>query len=93
MAHLLSELLGLGLSILDGSNHVERRLGKRVMSAGENLLERTDRVLQWNESALETGKDLSDGKRLGHETLDFTGTFDLGERSVSVTSLNDEDLQ
>jgi hypothetical protein len=47
------------------------------MSAGENLLEGTDSVLEGDELALITGKDLGDSERLRHETLDFTSTLDL----------------
>ena len=46
------------------------------MLAGKDLLERTDRLFQGDEFALETSEDLGDLERLRHETLDLTSTLD-----------------
>jgi len=61
---LLSELLSLGLNILDRANHIESGLGERVMGAGKNLLEGPNGIFEGNESAFETGEDLGDLERL-----------------------------
>ena len=37
--HILSELLCLGLDVLDGTSHVESRLGEGVMGSRKDLLE------------------------------------------------------
>ena len=74
---LLGELLGLGLDVVDGADHVEGGLRERVVLAGEDLLERADGLLQGDELALETSEDLGDLEGLRHETLDLTSTLDL----------------
>jgi len=37
--HILGELLCLGLDVLDGTSHVESRLGEGVMGTRKDLLE------------------------------------------------------
>ena len=59
------------------TNHVESRFREVVVLAGDDFLEGTDGVLEGDEFAFETSENLSDLERLGHETLDFAGTFDL----------------
>ena len=59
------------------TNHVESRFREVVVFASDDFLEGTDGVLEGDELAFETGENLSDLERLGHETLDFAGTFDL----------------
>jgi|SRR5579859_843658 len=46
------------------------------MFAFDNGFERGDCVLQGDEFSLEPGKNFSDGKRLRHESLEFSGSFD-----------------
>jgi len=56
--HLLGELLGLGLDILNGTSHVEGRLRESVVGARQDLLEGTNGVLERDELALVTREDL-----------------------------------
>src|SRR5215208_6977597 len=77
-------LLGLTLfllathpaSLLDGlvdvADEVEGLLGKLVVLAFDDLLERADRVLQLDELALHAGELLGDEERLGEEPLQPT---------------------
>ena len=69
----------IDLQVLGGTNHVESRLGKRVVCTRENFLERADCVLERHEFAFVASEDLGDLERLGHETLDLASTFDLKE--------------
>lgn len=59
----------LGLNVLDTTDHVERVLRDVVVLTVEDLLESVDSLLEGNKSTLNTGEDLSDGERLGHESL------------------------
>ena len=65
------------LDVVDGADHVEGRLGERIVVAGEDLLERADGLLEGHELALEAGEDLRDLEGLRHEALDLTRTLDL----------------
>jgi hypothetical protein len=47
--------------------------------SGEDLTERSDRLLEGDETSLDTGEDLGDGEGLGHEPLDLSGTLDLDD--------------
>ena len=69
-------LLTLGASGLDVANHVEGGLRKVICVALNDLLERPDRVLEVNQSSLDTSEDLGDGEWLREETLQLTGTLD-----------------
>lgn len=68
-SHILRELLGLCLDVLDGAGHVESGLGEGIMRARKNLLEGADGVFERDELALGTREDLGNLERLGHETL------------------------
>lgn len=49
------------------------------MLAGDDILEQTDGVLEWDKLALVTSEDLCICERLRHETLDLSCTLDLSE--------------
>lgn len=53
-------LLTLGAGSLNVSNHVESGLGKIVVLAVKDLLERAEGILQGNQDTLDTGEDLGD---------------------------------
>jgi len=73
---VLEGLLVLGLDIVDTSNHVEGVLGDVVVLTLEDLLESGDSLLEGDKTTLNTGENVGDSERLGHESLDLTGTLD-----------------
>eukprot|EP00043_Microstomoeca_roanoka_P001490 m.33042 g.33042 ORF g.33042 m.33042 type:complete len:558 (+) comp10850_c1_seq1:312-1985(+) len=73
---LLSQFAGLGLDISNAANHVESNLGLVIVLATKNFPEAADGVVKLDELTLLTSERSSDGKRLGEETLDLTGTSD-----------------
>lgn len=64
MRNFRGDLLSLGLDVLDVSNHVESVLGEVVVLSVEDGLERSDGVLERDETTLDTGEDLGDSERL-----------------------------
>src|SRR5829696_7469530 len=58
--------------LVDVADEVEGLLGKLVVLAFDNFLERADRVLQLDELALHAGELLGDEERLREETLQST---------------------
>ena len=73
---LSKDLLTLGASRGEVTNHVEGTLGEVITLTGKNGLEGGNGVLKVNELTLDTSEDLSDSERLAEETLDLTGTLD-----------------
>lgn len=73
---LSENLLTLGASGVDVTNHVEGGLGEVVTLTSNDGLEGGDGVLQVNKGTLDTSEDLGDGEGLGQETLELTGTLD-----------------
>ena len=64
------------------------------MFAFYNSFETGDGIFQGDEFTLETSEDFSDGERLRHESLEFSGTFDgefIGFRQF-VHSENGNDI-
>jgi peptide chain release factor 1 len=82
---LRSKLLSLGDNLLNTTDHVESGLGKVIVLALKDLLERADGVLQRNETTLDTSEDLSNSEGLGKESLNLTGTLD--SKLVSLRQL------
>lgn len=77
ITHFLGKLLGLGLGILNCTDHVEGRLWETVVRTRKDLLEGSDGIFKGNELALIASEDLGNLERLGHETLDLTSTLNL----------------
>ena len=73
---LSKDLLTLGASRGEVTNHVEGTLGEVITLTSKDSLEGGNGVLKVNELTLDTSEDLSDSERLGQETLDLTGTLD-----------------
>jgi len=66
----------LGLDIVDTTNHVEGVLRDVVVLTLEDLLKGGDSVLKGDKTTLNTGEDVGDSERLGHESLNLTGSLD-----------------
>ena len=64
MRNFRGDLLSLGLDVLNVSNHVEGVRGEVVVLSVEDGLERSDGVLERDETTLDTGEDLGDSERL-----------------------------
>ena len=67
---------GLGLDLIDVTNHVKGTLGELIMLTVDDLLETLDGVLETDELTGGTGEDLSDVEGLRHELLDLTRSGD-----------------
>mmetsp|Transcript_29205 Transcript_29205/g.63386 ORF Transcript_29205/g.63386 Transcript_29205/m.63386 type:complete len:454 (+) Transcript_29205:182-1543(+) len=63
---------GLGLDLIDVTDHVERTLGKIIMLTVDDLLETVDGFFEADELTGGTGEDLSNVEGLGHELLYLT---------------------
>src|SRR6202041_3538554 len=68
--------LGVLDRALDRANHQEGLLGQMVVLAGDDALERADRVLELDELAGDIGEDFRDMERLAHEALNLAGASD-----------------
>ena len=66
---LLEGLLVLGLDIVNTTNHVEGRLGNRVVLTVKDFLESVQGLLEGDKSSLDTSENLGDGEWLRHESL------------------------
>lgn len=71
-----SQLLGLGNSVLDATNHVESVLGQVVVLTVQDLLEGSDGLLQSHQLTGDTSENLGDSEWLGQESLDLSGSLD-----------------
>ncbi|KAH3670907.1 hypothetical protein OGAPHI_000618 [Ogataea philodendri] len=70
-----SNLLGLGNDIFNTTNHVECVFRQVVVLSFQDSLERSNSVLQSDQSTLNTSENLSNGKWLRQESLDLSSSL------------------